>query len=98
MNAGVAAAPNSDVAAQLHAQAAKAHSRMGDRRKTEVELDHVRRVLDAIPAPENVRNHFNVDPTKASFYAMDAYRVLGVDAPADAMATHVIETSQNHVG
>lgn len=98
VNAGVAAAPNSDVAAQLHAQAAKAYSRMGDRHKTEVELDHVRRVLDAVPAPENVRNHFNVDPTKASFYAMDAYRVLGVDALADAMATHVIETSQNHLG
>ncbi|WP_157063214.1 hypothetical protein [Luteipulveratus mongoliensis] len=93
-NAGVEMAPHSDVAAQLHAQTAKAYARMGDRHKTEVELEKVRRVLDRIAMPENLRNHFAVDPTKASFYAMDAYRVLGADSLASAMANHVVATSQ----
>ena len=33
------------------------------------------------------------DPTKASFYAMDAYRVLGNDSLAEAHAETVIRTS-----
>lgn len=91
--AGIEVAPTAPVAAQLHAQKAKAYARMRDQHKAEVELDAVRRVLDASPTPSNVRNHFNVDPTKASFYAMDTYRVLGVNGLADGMADTVIQTS-----
>jgi hypothetical protein len=66
---------------------------MRDQHKAEVSLDAVRRVLDACPTPSNIRNHFNVDPAKASFYAMDTYRVLGSNGLAEAMADSVIHTS-----
>jgi transcriptional regulator with XRE-family HTH domain len=92
-DAGIKHAPHQPVAAQLYAQKAKAYSRMGDQHKTEVALEHVRLVLDQAEMPSNLRNHFAVDPTKASFYAMDAYRVLAVDTLADAMADTVILTS-----
>lgn len=93
-DAGIRCAPNASVAAQLHAQKAKAYARMKDSHKTEVALDRVREVLDSNDLPSNVRNHFNVDPTKASFYAMDAYRTLhGRERMADAMADTVIATS-----
>lgn len=97
-DAGIALAPESPVAAQLWAQKAKAWSRMGDRHKTEVALEHVRHVLDHNPLPTNVRNHFVVDPTKASFYAMDAYRVLGENSQAHAMAETIVRTSTTPTG
>lgn len=92
-NAGIDHAPTAPVAAQLHAQKAKAYARMGDQHKTETALEAIRQVLDANPSPHNVRNHFTVDPTKASFYAMDAHRVLGNNQLADALADTVIRTS-----
>ena len=74
--AGTDAAPHHGVAVQLAAQEAKAWSRIGDRRMTEVSLDRGRRLLDAMPYPENIGHHFVVDPTKFDFYAMDCYRQL----------------------
>lgn len=92
-DAGTRCAPQASVAAQLHAQSAKAWARMHDRHKTELALDRVRTVLDAQPPAANLRNHFVVDPTKANFYAMDAYRVIGADDLAEAMADTVVLTS-----
>ncbi|MGH3972045.1 MAG: hypothetical protein ACRDS9_01770 [Pseudonocardiaceae bacterium] len=97
-NAGIEAAPHASVAAQLWAQKAKAYARMQDNHKAEVALEHVRQVLDSTPPATNLRNHFNVDPTKASFYAMDTYRVLGDDAQAEAMADTVLRTSTSWDG
>lgn len=92
-DAGVQYAPHASVAAQLHAQSAKAWARMKDRHKTELSLDRIRKVLDSQPPVSNLRNHFVVDPTKANFYAMDAYRVIGADDLAQAMADTVVMTS-----
>lgn len=92
-DAGIRRSPHAPVAAQLHAQKAKAYARMRDQHKTVVALEGVRLVLDEAPTPDNLRNHFSVDPTKASFYAMDAYRVLGLHRMADALADTVIATS-----
>lgn len=97
-NAGIERAPGQPVAAQLHAQRAKAYARLGDRHKTEAALEAVRTVLDANPEPINVRNHFAVDPIKASFYAMDAYRVIGANDLADTMAASVMMTSTAYDG
>lgn len=33
--------------------------------------------MDAMPYPENVENHFVVDPFKFDFYAMACYRQVG---------------------
>lgn len=74
---GHAIAPRTNAAAQLHAQKAKAWARLGDRREVEIALDQGRELLDQLPAPENLRNHFTVDPAKWDFFAMDCYRVLG---------------------
>jgi hypothetical protein len=70
--AGLDSAPHNGVAVQLAAQEAKAWARIGDRRQTEVALDRGRRLLDALPYPDNLDHHFVVDPTKFDFYAWTA--------------------------
>jgi tetratricopeptide (TPR) repeat protein len=88
--AGEEAAPSSGVAVQLLAQRAKAWARIGDRRQVEVALDAGRRLLEHLPCPTNLDNHFVVDPAKYDFYAMDCYRVVGENGLADAAAQEVI--------
>jgi hypothetical protein len=86
------------VAIQLLAQEAKAWARIGDRRLTEVALDKGRRLLEAMPYPENLDHHFVVDPTKFDFYSMDCYRHLAEDRLAETLASEVIEASTDFDG
>ncbi len=58
--AGAERAPHHSVAVQLAAQEAKAWARLGDRRQVEVALDRGRRLLEGMPHPENLDNHFVV--------------------------------------
>jgi tetratricopeptide (TPR) repeat protein len=95
---GNEAAPHHGVAVQLAAQEAKAWARIGDRRQTEVALDRGRRLLDALPYPENLDHHFVVDPTKFDFYAMDCYRMLAEDKLAGNLAAEVIQSSTDFDG
>ncbi len=74
---GHSVAPRTGAAVQLHAQKAKAWARLGDRRQVEVALDQGRALLEQLPYPENLDNHFAVDPAKWDFYSMDCYRILG---------------------
>lgn len=74
---GLDIAPHSKAAVQLHAQNAKAWARLGDRRQVEVALDKGRALLESLPHPEDLDNHFAVDPAKWDFYSMDCYRILG---------------------
>ncbi|MEV2278537.1 XRE family transcriptional regulator [Nocardiopsis sp. NPDC049922] len=83
---------------QLAGQAAKAWARLGDRRQTELALEEGRKALERLPHPENLENHFVVDPTKFDFYAMDCYRRLGEDALASNLARVVIETGTDFDG
>jgi hypothetical protein len=96
--AGTEVAANSAVSVQLAAQEAKAWARLGDRRQTEVALDRGRRLLDALPYPENLSHHFVVDPTKFDFYAMDCYRHLAEDRMAESLANEVIQASTDFDG
>jgi hypothetical protein len=96
--AGTEITPQSGVAVQLAAQEAKAWSRIGDRRQTEVALDRGRRLLDSMPYPENLDHHFVVDPTKFDFYAMDCYRMLADDKMAENLANEVIQASTDFDG
>jgi tetratricopeptide (TPR) repeat protein len=89
-DAGIAAAPREDVAVQLYAQKAKAWARIGDRQQTEIALDHGRRILEALPYPADIENHFVVDPAKYDYYRMDAYRRVGEDRMAEQLAKEVI--------
>ena len=83
---------------QLAAQEAKAWARIGDRRNTEVALDRGRRLLDTLPYPDNLDNHFVVDPTKFDFYAMDCYRMLTEDKLAKNLANEVIQAATDFDG
>jgi len=74
---GHAVTASGPAAVQLHAQKAKAWARIGDRRQVEVALDQGRALLEQMPYPENLDNHFAVDPAKWDFYSMDCYRILG---------------------
>ncbi|MGW5353394.1 XRE family transcriptional regulator [Streptomyces sp. NPDC004031] len=96
--AGVAVAPNESVAAQLYAQQAKAWARLGDRTQTEVALDKGRQLLERLPYPENIDNHFVVDPGKYDFYRMDALRKVGENRLAEQLASEVIRASTDFSG
>jgi tetratricopeptide (TPR) repeat protein len=96
--AGRDSAPHHGVVVQLAVQEAKAWARIGDRRQTEVALDRGRRLLEALPYPDNLDHHFVVDPTKFDFYAMDCYRHLGEDRMASTLANEVIQASTDFDG
>ncbi|MBC9712356.1 hypothetical protein H9Y04_07190 [Streptomyces sp. TRM66268-LWL] len=96
--AGTDVAPHHGVAIQLAAQEAKAWARLKDRRQTEVALDRGRKLLEGMPYPENLDNHFVVDPAKFDYYAMDCYRLLGEDRIAETLAQEVIRASTDFDG
>lgn len=95
---GIAVAPNESVAAQLYAQQAKAWSRLGDRTQTEVALDKGRLLLETLPYPQNIENHFVVDPGKFDFYRMDAFRKVGENRMAEQLASEVIRAGTDFDG
>lgn len=88
-----AVGPSHGVVVQLAAHQAKAWARIGDRREVEVMLDHGRKVLEALPYPDNLDNHFVIDPSKWDFHTMDCYRHVGEDRLAETYANAVIQAS-----
>lgn len=96
--AGIEAAGGRSVSVQLHAQEAKAWARIGDRARVEVALDRGRRLLEDLPVPSDVSHHFEVDPQKYDFYAMDTARLVGQDRMADSLADEVIASSTDWAG
>ncbi|MFI7347220.1 XRE family transcriptional regulator [Streptomyces sp. NPDC049936] len=96
--AGTEAAPHHGVAVQLAGQEAKAWARIGDRRQVEVALDRGRRLLEKIEQPENLDNHFVVDPSKFDFYSMDCYRLVGEDRLARTLAEEVLRAGTDFDG
>jgi hypothetical protein len=88
-----AVGPTHGVVVQLAAHQAKAWARIGDRRQVEVILNRGREVLEALPYPDNLDNHFVVDPSKWDFYTMDCYRHVGEDRLAETYANAVIRAS-----
>ncbi|MFJ3883036.1 XRE family transcriptional regulator [Streptomyces sp. NPDC090077] len=92
--AGIAVAPNESVAAQQ----AKAWARLGDRSQTEVALDKGRLLLERLPYPENIENHFVVDPAKYDFYRMDALRRVGENRLAEQLANQVLRAGTDFDG
>ncbi|MEV8052457.1 tetratricopeptide repeat protein [Streptomyces bacillaris] len=96
--AGAEAAPHHGVAVQLAGQEAKAWARLGDRRQVEVALDKGRRLLEGMPYPENLDNHFVVDPAKFDFYSMDCYRLVGENQLARTLAEEVLRAGTDFDG
>lgn len=96
--AGEAIAKGHSVAVQLAAQRAKAWARMGDRRQVELAFEQGRSLLESLPYPEDLNNHFVVDPAKFDFYAMDGYRIVGEDQRAAIYAREVIRSSTDPDG
>ncbi|MET8031407.1 XRE family transcriptional regulator [Streptomyces sp. NPDC005345] len=96
--AGGEVAPHHSVAVQLAGQEAKAWARLGDRRQVEVALDKGRRLLEGMPHPENLDNHFVVDPAKFDFYSMDCYRLVGEDKLARTLAEEVLRAGTDFDG
>lgn len=91
--AGQVAAGQHSVGVQLIAQEAKAYARMGRRDEMQDALERGRVLLDSMPYPENIRNHFVVDPAKFDFYAMDCYRHVGNNDLARELSQEVITAS-----
>jgi transcriptional regulator with XRE-family HTH domain len=91
--AGRDIAPHEQVSIQLAGQEAKAWARMGDRRQVELALEKGRLLTESLPYPDNVDNHFTVDPDKFDFYAMDCYRRIGENSLAVIRADQVIRRS-----
>ncbi|MBN9759895.1 hypothetical protein Ae406Ps2_6364 [Pseudonocardia sp. Ae406_Ps2] len=95
---GAELAPSHGVAVQLSAQEAKAWARMGDRRQVELALERGRQQLERLPYPNDVTNHFVVDPAKYDFYVMDAYRILGENELAKTYADEVLRAGTDFSG
>jgi tetratricopeptide (TPR) repeat protein len=91
--AGQAAAGRHSVGVQLIAQEAKAYARMGRQDEMQDALERGRVLLDSMPYPENIENHFVVDPAKFDFYAMDCYRHVGDNDVARELSQEVITAS-----
>ncbi|NUS52486.1 MAG: XRE family transcriptional regulator, partial [Nocardioidaceae bacterium] len=87
---GTAVAGDRDVSVQLIAQRVKAWARLHNRRQVEIALDEGRTLLESLPRPSNPDHHFQIDPAKWHFYAMDAYRNVGEDAIATTYADEVL--------
>lgn len=81
------------VGIQLAAQRAKAWARLGDRAAVETALTEGRVLMERLGHPEDLENHFVVDPQKFDFYAMDCCRVVGDDAQAAVFARAVLADS-----
>lgn len=96
--AGADLAGQHGVAVQLAAQEAKAWARLGDRRRVEVALEKGRQLLEGMPHPENLDNHFVVDPAKFDFYAMDCYRLANENKLAHTLAQEVLRSGTDFDG
>ena len=83
---GLAYTSSLPVAVQLHAQAARAWARVGNRQEAFIHMNAGRDLLTQLPYPQNPRNHFQVDPAKWDFYAMDIWRLTGEYARAEQAA------------
>ena len=95
---GLASAGTSPVAVQLHAQAAKAWARIGNRLEVAASLSRGRELLERAPLPSKTRHHFVIDPTKWDLYAMDCARRIGDDDLASTLADAVIKNSTTPAG
>ncbi|MFE9599246.1 hypothetical protein [Streptomyces hokutonensis] len=51
-----------------------------------------------MPHPENLDNHFVVDPAKFDFYSMDCYRLVGEDKLARTLAEKALRVSTDFDG
>lgn len=91
--AGRAASGRHSVGVQLIAHQAKAYARTGQVKEMERSLESGRRLLESMPYPENIENHFVVDPSKFDFYAMDCYRQVGEGERARELSNEVIRVS-----
>lgn len=96
--AGEAAAGNHSVTVQLIAQQAKAYARMGERDEMQRTLERGRAMLDGMSYPDNVENHFVVDPSKYDFYAMDCYRCIGENSRARELSDETLRVSSDFSG
>ncbi|MFJ2083988.1 helix-turn-helix domain-containing protein [Micromonospora chokoriensis] len=88
--AGQEAVGQQRVGVQLLAQEAKALARLGDVQGARTALDRGRRLIEDLGVPDRPDNHFEVDPGKWLFYAMDAYRLAEHDALAEHYANEVL--------
>ncbi|TCP45039.1 hypothetical protein EV191_1175 [Tamaricihabitans halophyticus] len=93
--AGQDVSGNHSVSVQLIAQEAKALSRMGKTDEMNRALERGRMRLESMPYPENVENHFVVDPSKFDFYAMDCHRYIGDNRIARELSEEVIRASKS---
>lgn len=92
-DAGRSASGKHSVGVQLIAQQAKAYARMGKIQEMEDTLASGRQLLESMPYPDNIENHFVVDPSKFDFYSMDCYRHVGDSDRARELSEEVIRAS-----
>jgi DNA-binding XRE family transcriptional regulator len=90
-------ARRSSVHVQLIAQEAKARARLGEAGLQGL-LESGRNLLDRLPYPDRPDNHFQVDPAKWDYYAMDVHRLAGDDELTKQYADTVIRDNLSPEG
>jgi hypothetical protein len=53
--------------------------------------------LEQLPYPDNLDNHFAVDPTRWDFYSMDCFRILGVAGDTASTENKLAESYAHEV-
>ncbi|GLZ43057.1 XRE family transcriptional regulator [Actinokineospora sp. NBRC 105648] len=86
------------VSVQLLAQEARAWARIGRPREMRSALERGRELLESLPYPDNIDNHFVVDPAKYDFYVMHCHRHVGDDRLARTLADDVIRAGTDPGG
>jgi tetratricopeptide (TPR) repeat protein len=93
VESGLAIAPHTSAGVQLTVQAAKAWSRLGDRRAAEGAMRQSATTLARLPAPTHPEHQFVFDSSKLSFSAATCYTWLGEAERAEEHAREVIAQS-----
>ena len=92
---GRAVAPQSSVLVALNAQEARARGRLGQRDETIAAIQRAERVIERIPPPEDLSDHYTFDPAKVDFYAATAFLALDEPERAEYHARNVIAASSD---
>jgi transcriptional regulator with XRE-family HTH domain len=95
---GQAVAPRSSVLVALNAQEARARARLGQREETIAAVRRAEEIMEHIPVPEDLSDHYTFDPAKIDFYAATAFLALDEPERAEHHARNVIAASSGPGG
>lgn len=90
---GQSVAPRSTVLVALNAQEARARAKLGQRHETIEAIGRAEELIEQLPPPDDLSDHYTFDPAKVDFYAATAFLALDEPTRAEHHARSVIAAS-----